>query len=100
MPARCGQRAAARQLVSHGNVTVNGKKLNIPSYKVKVGDVLGLSETATNIPYVKSLLADKEKGSAAWLDKKATLGKVTRLPVRSDIIEAINEQLIVEFYSR
>lgn len=93
-------RAAARQLVSHGNVTVNGKKLNIPSYKVKVGDVLGLSETATNIPYVKSLLADKEKGSAAWLDKKATLGKVTRLPVRSDIIEAINEQLIVEFYSR
>lgn len=93
-------RAAARQLVSHGNVTVNGKKLNIPSYKVKVGDVLGLSETAMNIPYVKSLLADKEKGSAAWLDKKAALGKVTRLPVRSDIIEAINEQLIVEFYSR
>jgi len=93
-------RAAGRQLVSHGNVTINGKKLNIPSYKVRVGDVIGLSETAANIPYVKSLLADKEKGSAAWLDKKATLGKVTRLPVRSDIIEAINEQLIVEFYSR
>ncbi|MEI8232654.1 MAG: 30S ribosomal protein S4 [bacterium] len=93
-------RAAGRQLVSHGNVTINGKKLNIPSYKVKVGDVIGLSETATGIPYIKSLLADKDKTSAAWLDKKATLGKVTRLPVRSDIIEAINEQLIVEFYSR
>ncbi len=93
-------RASARQLVSHGNVTVNAKKLNIPSYKVKVGDVIGLTETAINIPYVKSLLADKDKESAAWLDKKASLGKVTRLPSRSDITEAINEQLIVEFYSR
>lgn len=93
-------RAAARQLVSHGNVTVGGKKLNIPSYKVKVGDVISLTETATNIPYIKSLLADKDKVAAAWFDKKAISGKVIRLPVRSDIIEAINEQLIVEFYSR
>ena len=93
-------RAAGRQLVSHGNVTVNGKKLNIPSYKVRVGDIISLTETATNIPYIKSLLADKDRASAAWFDKKAILGKVTRLPVRSDIIEAINEQLIVEFYSR
>ena len=93
-------RAAGRQLVSHGNVLVNGKKLNIPSYKVMVGDVIELSGTAANIPYIKSLLADKDKTAAAWLDKKATLAKVTRLPSRSDIIEAINEQLIVEFYSR
>jgi small subunit ribosomal protein S4 len=93
-------RAAGRQLVSHGNVTINGKKLNIPSYKVKVGDVIGLSVTATQIPYIKALLDDKEKTFAAWFDKKATLAKVTRLPARSDIIEAINEQLIVEFYSR
>jgi small subunit ribosomal protein S4 len=93
-------RAAGRQLVSHGNVTVNGKKLNIPSYKVRVGDVISLSQTATNIPYVKSLLADKDKTPAPWLDKKAIAGKVTRLPLRSDITEAINEQLIVEFYSR
>ncbi len=93
-------RAAGRQLVSHGNVTVNGKKLNIPSYIVKVGDVLSLTNTAAKIPYIKSRLDDKELGSAPWLDKKAVLGKVTRLPARSDIIEAINEQLIVEFYSR
>lgn len=93
-------RAAGRQLVSHGNVTVNGKKLNIPSYIVKVGDVISLTEKATNIPYIKTRLADKELGSAPWLDKKAVLGKVTRLPARADIIEAINEQLIVEFYSR
>jgi len=93
-------RAAGRQLVSHGNVLVNGKKLNIPSYKVMVGDVIALSGTAAKIPYIKSLLADKDKTSAVWFDKKATLAKVTRLPLRSDIIEAINEQLIVEFYSR
>jgi small subunit ribosomal protein S4 len=93
-------RAAGRQLVSHGNVTVNGKKLNIPSYIVRVGDVIGLSETGANIPYVKALLSDKDKTAPAWLEKKAVLGKVARLPARSDIIEAINEQLIVEFYSR
>lgn len=93
-------RAAARQLVSHGNVQVNGKKLNIPSYKVRVGDVVSLTDTAANIPYIKTLLADKEKLAAAWLEKKATSGKVSRLPSRSDITEAINEQLIVEFYSR
>lgn len=93
-------RAAGRQLVSHGNVMVDGKKLNIPSYIVKVGDVISLTKTATNIPYIKTRLADKELGSAPWLDKKAVAGKVTRLPAREDIIEAINEQLIVEFYSR
>lgn len=93
-------RAAGRQLVSHGNVMVGGKKLNIPSYIVKVGDVISLTKTATNIPYIKTRLADKELGSAPWLDKKAVAGKVTRLPAREDIIEAINEQLIVEFYSR
>lgn len=93
-------RAAGRQLVSHGNVTINGKKLNIPSYKVKVGDVIGLSDTATKIPYIKALLDDKEKLAPTWFDKKASMGKVTRLPARSDITEAINEQLIVEFYSR
>mgnify|MGYP001558859897 CR=1 FL=1 len=93
-------RAAARQLVSHGNITVNGKKLNIPSYKVRVGDVISLSSTAASIPYIKSLLADKDKISVSWLDKKAIAGKVIRLPLRSDITEAINEQLIVEFYSR
>lgn len=93
-------RASARQLVSHGNVTVNGKKLNIPSYTVKLNDVISLTKTAANIPYIKSRIADKDLVSAPWLKKQAVLGKVTRLPERSDITEAINEQLIVEFYSR
>jgi len=93
-------RAAARQVVSHGNVLVNGKKLNIPSYKVRVGDIISLSDTGSAIPYIKVLLADKDKQAAAWLERKASVGKVSRLPQRSDITEAINEQLIVEFYSR
>jgi small subunit ribosomal protein S4 len=93
-------RAAARQLVAHGNVKVNGKKLNIPSYIVKVGDVVSLTEKAAKIPYIKSRIEDKNLESAGWLEKKAVAGKVTRLPARSDIAEAINEQLIVEFYSR
>ncbi|KKU46294.1 MAG: 30S ribosomal protein S4, partial [Microgenomates group bacterium GW2011_GWA2_46_7] len=93
-------RSSARQLVTHGNVRVNGKKLDIPSYQVKIGDVISLSDTAMNIPYIKSRLADKDLLCAPWLEKKATVGKVTRFPERSDLIEAINEQLIVEFYSR
>lgn len=93
-------RAAARQLVSHGNVTVNGKKLNIPSYQVRLGDTVSLSATGAAIPYIKTRLEDKDITPAAWLDRKAIVGKVSRLPGRTDITEAINEQLIVEFYSR
>ena len=77
-----------------------GKKLHIPADQGMRNDVISRSKAATEIPYIKVLLADKEKESAAWLDRKAALCKVTRLPIRSDIIEAINEQLIVEFYSR
>ncbi|MFH2085704.1 MAG: 30S ribosomal protein S4 [bacterium] len=93
-------RAAARQLVAHGNVTVNGKKLNIPSYTVRLNDVISLTVTGSKIPYIKARLENKDILSAPWLEKKAIAGKVSRLPVRSDINEAINEQLIVEFYSR
>lgn len=93
-------RAAARQIVSHGNTLVNGRKLSIPSYQVKIGDVITLTTTGLAIPAVKALQDDKEVVIPVWLEKKATVGKVNRLPARSDIVEAINEQLIVEFYSR
>ena len=93
-------RRAARQLVAHGNVLVNGKKLSIPSYQVKTGNTVSLSTKGSAIPYIKSRLADDSITPANWLDRKAIAGKVTRLPARADIIEAINEQLIVEFYSR
>ena len=61
---------------------------------------MSLSTKGSAIPNIKSRLADDSITPANWLDRKAIAGKVTRLPARADIIEAINEQLIVEFYSR
>lgn len=93
-------RRSARQLVTHGNVTVNGQKLSIPSYRVQAGQTVALSTKAAKIPYVKALIEDKDYSPPAWLKRKASVGQVTRPPERQDITEAINEQLIVEFYSR
>lgn len=93
-------RRAARQIVSHGNALVNGHKLTIPSYRVNVEDVITLTATGLAIPAVKAMQEEKDVQLPAWLDKKASVGKVLRMPVRADISEVINEQLIVEFYSR
>ena len=93
-------RRAARQLVTHGNVLVNEKKLSVPSYRVSVNDTVTISATAAAIPYVKALLEAKDVSNPKWLERKALVGKVVRLPVREDLTEDINEQLIVEFYSR
>lgn len=93
-------RRAARQLVSHGNVTVDGKKMSIPSYQVVEGQVVSITDTAAAIPYVKALLSSKDVTVPVWLERKATQGKVIRMPQKDDVTEAIQEQLIVEFYSR
>lgn len=93
-------RRAARQLVSHGNIKVNGKKLSIPSYQVKVDDIIELTTTAAKIPYIKELLEDEDNVPTSWLARKAIVGKVTRLPKREETTEPIDEQLIVEYYSR
>lgn len=93
-------RRAARQLVTHGNVTVDGKKLSIPSYQVLEGQVVSLSSRAVRIPYIAELLSKKDLIIPKWLEKKASSGKVLRYPVRSDIVESIQESLIVEYYSR
>lgn len=92
-------RPAARQLVSHGNVTVNGKKVTIPSYRLQLNDVVALSEKATKIPVVADLLKEKTN-VPQWLEKKSAVGKVVRYPERDEIDAGVNEQLIVEFYSR
>lgn len=92
-------RAAARQLVSHGNVRVNDQKMTIPSYRVQMQDVVSLTATAANIPYIKDLVANGSS-QVEWLQRQATAGKVIRLPLRSDINEQIEEQLVVEYYSR
>lgn len=92
-------RAEARQIVSHGHVNVDGKKVNIPSFRVKVGQTIALSAKLGDNTQVKKGL--EQKGTLPeWLERKATVGKVLRLPEREEMEESIDEQLIVEFYSR
>lgn len=93
-------RAAARQLVAHGHVQINQKKMNIPSYRVKVDDVITLTNKGSKIPVVAELVKEDVVTPPAWLSKKKSVAKVSRLPERSDIQEAIEEQLVVEYYSR
>ncbi len=92
-------RAAARQLVNHGHVKVNERKMGIPSYPVLVDDIVRLDDKAIDMPTVAALLKE-EVTIPTWFEKKGPIAKVARLPQREDIQEAINEQLIVEFYSR
>ena len=85
-------RNMARQVVSHGHVRINNKKLNIPSYQVKIGDEIAISE-----PMVRT----RESVSVpTWLDRQGIIGRIVSKPNRSDTIEPVSEQLIVEFYSR
>lgn len=93
-------RASARQLITHGNVILNGKKVTIPSFDVKVDMVITMNQKAFEIPAVKKLLDDKSVNIPKWLSKKGPVGKVTRLPEDSDSEANIDEQLIVEYYSR
>jgi len=93
-------RGVARQLVNHGHVLVDGKKVNIPSYRVKPEETISLDAKALNISEVKKALMEKDKVVPKWLKRKAAVGKIVSLPEREEIESDINEQLIVEFYSR
>ncbi len=93
-------RASARQLISHGHVKVDDRKVNISSYQVKVGETISLSEKGAKISSVKAQLEKKDFKVPEWLERKATAGKIKRLPKREEIEANINEQAIVEFYSR
>jgi small subunit ribosomal protein S4 len=93
-------RASARQLVNHGHVVVNSKKMSIPSYLVSLGDIINLKDKTLGIPVVSALLKEEGVVPPAWLERKGAVGKIARLPQREDIKEVIEEQLIVEFYSR
>lgn len=94
-------RAAARQLVSHGHIKVNDRKLAVPSYQVRAGDVVTFAkEKSQNIPQVESTLVKKETIIPEWLERKGTVGKLVALP-NADIIEKqINLRLVIEYYSR
>ena len=96
-------RREARQLVNHGHYTVNGKRVNIPSYMVSVGDVIAVCEKSVSNTRFKMLKeADKFVAAPKWLDrdKNNLQGKVIALPARDDIDFEVAENLIVEYYSK
>ena len=96
-------RRQARQLVTHSHFTVNGKKVNIPSYLLKAGDVVAIKEKSYDSEKIKAVLeANSARPVAAWLDKDidAKTGKVINLPNREDIDPPVEESLIVELYSK
>ncbi len=93
-------RALARQLASHGHVLVDGSKVTIPSYLVHAGHIVTLRQQALEIPAVKKLLDDTSINIPKWLRRQGPVGNIVRLPQRGDTMEDINEQLIVEHYSR
>ena len=94
-------RRGSRQIVNHGHILVNGKKVDIPSYQVKPGDVIGVKEASKDH---KAILASLENVNRTvdyvTFDKKKLEGTYVRLPERSELNADINEALIVEFYSR
>jgi len=97
-------RSHARQLVRHGHVTVNGRKVNIPSYILKLNDEISFSEKAMNNENIKTML-EGVKGLVeipGWLavDGEKAIGKVNTIPNREDILLPIEEHLIVELYSK
>lgn len=103
---RCGfssSHAEARQLVRHGHFTVNGKRINIPSYQVRAGDVVEVRDHSKKIQRIVDALGQVDRvPRPAWidLDKENMRGKISALPTRSDISSDIDEQLIVELYSK
>ncbi len=94
-------RAQARQLVVHGHIVVNGKKVDRPSYRVKPGDVIGLREKSRNLAVIKEALAERNfLPEYLSFDDNKLEGTYTRIPERDELPAEINERLIVEFYSR
>ena len=95
-------RAAARQLVNHKHIVVDGQVVNIPSYSVKPGQVVGVREKSKSLEVIADSLAGFNHGKYAWIewDENTKSGKFMHLPERADIPKNIQEQLIVELYSK
>jgi small subunit ribosomal protein S4 len=95
-------RSAARQLVSHKHVTVNGQVCNIPSYSVKSGDIIGIREKSKSLEVITDSLSTARYNQSSWLewDQTSLSGKFLNTPERTEIPENIKEQLIVELYSK
>ncbi|HET9296843.1 MAG TPA: 30S ribosomal protein S4 [Candidatus Binatia bacterium] len=96
-------RAEARLLVRHGHILVNGKRMNIPSYQVRVGDVISVKEQSRQMARILTAMEGvQRRGVPDWaeLDRDNCSGRIKILPTRSDITMPINEKLIVELYSK
>ena len=96
-------RSQARQLICHGHFTVNGRKLDIPSALLKVGDVVAVAEGSRDVPTIKeNTEASASRSIPAWLEfnPEAMSGSLVAVPVREQIDVPVNEQLVVEFYAR
>jgi len=95
-------RAGARQLVSHRHITVNGKIVNIPSYILRPGDIIGVREKSKSLEAISDSMSGSHRSASAWLewDSSQMAGKFLNRPERVDIPENIKEQLIVELYSK
>ncbi len=96
-------RRRARQLISHGHIVVNGKEINLPSYQVKEGDSVSVKDSSRDMPeIIDSLSKVEHRGIPAWVEVDSVnhTGKVLRIPARDEIQLPIQEQLIVELYSK
>jgi len=93
-------RAEARQLVNHGHFTVNGGKVDIPSYLVRAGDAVAIKEKSRESDKFVALLEHNARPVPAWLERGGAEGKVLALPERDQIFVPVEEHLIVEFYSK
>ena len=94
-------RRAARQIVNHGHITVNGIKVDIPSYTVNPGDIIAVKEQSLNHPAIKAAVeATLNRPAFVEFDPNKLSGKLIRYPERSELNQEINESLIVEYYNR
>lgn len=95
-------RPAARQLVTHKHITLNGEVMNVPSCQIRPGDIIGVREKSKSLEAITESLGTARYTQASWLewDKDAMAGKFINVPERTEIPENIKEQLIVELYSK
>ena len=94
-------RASARQLVNHGHISVNDKRIDVASYQVQNNDKIGFRKEGTvKIPYVESSLSNKDLIVAGWFQKEGTVGKLIGTPTNEDIEKQVNVRSVIEFYSR
>jgi small subunit ribosomal protein S4 len=95
-------RSAARQLVSHRHITVNGRVVNVPSYQLRAGDIIGVRERSKSLEVITESLGSARYAQFSWLewDNSQMTGKFMNVPQREEIPENIKENLIVELYSK